>query len=363
MLIFWLLNAAAYYFYVPLVIGWIVVSTASEGSRVQSVIGWALIVLGLWGAVTGIPHWWAVASKHWDDKQYMDQRCQLVMEKLPSHRPLADGVVIVYKNRNGHIPEVFDAMKLVHPGLGRFQRVQEVHPLTSGSSRITEIQWTPSRDTWLGHPIKSEIIEPSLAYELSVDSLTTDLDRSHGVEGIDLKVIERSTQAVLAHRVQYIQRKQNSSFRSGAGMRACPSPTPEEVAVCNTSWNCAIGWTLVLRALQPKTDLADSQIFHLHRGMAKPRLMKCSFPRTLLVGPGIKPADIEWWGEGLEGWEDLHLRIRGTQDELVCDMFFWGGNSDPSSLQFTDGSQLVLDRLAPKSKQRPAAVPQLLPGG
>jgi hypothetical protein len=137
--------------------------------------------------------------------------------------------------------------------------------------------------------------------------------------------------------------------------RICPAPAPEE-AKCTSPFNdCDLAAPFVLRVLKPKTDLPESQLFHLHRGMAKSRYWNCS--GDILVAPGISKADIEWWSDGRQEWEDLHLRVRGSSAELICDSFHWGGAMFRPKIHFGDGSVFPTVLLADAFKRKPSQSP------
>ena len=76
------LNFASLYFFVPLLLGWMVVATAGAGWGPQRVIGWLVVALGAWGAVSGVPYWRAQVAQKFENKSYVDERCKLAGEQL-----------------------------------------------------------------------------------------------------------------------------------------------------------------------------------------------------------------------------------------------------------------------------------------
>lgn len=343
MLIHLLLHFASVYFFVPLAIGALLTLTASGSGRQKS-IGWILFGVAAWGGVQGVPYWWHQVSMAWATKSYMDQRCEAAVEKLPPTPPVAEGVLIV---RDGPSTPRVDASVLVHPGSGGFQRVQEQQTL-QGKSSVTEHVWVPNRSPELGHVKRHDIAEATMPFELTIRSITTKEDQRHRVEGFLTTVVDRSNQTEVARRVQFLQFKES---RYEASPRLCPPTPPEEVG-CNSYSDCTPGWSLAQRALKPRIDRPASELFHLHRKMPENRTQTCNFVVALRVGPGIQPADVEWWAGGREGWEDLHLRERGAAGELVCSEFFWSGHSSAPILRFADGRQATLDMLRGQGRSR-----------
>lgn len=352
------LQFAATYFFVPLLVGWIVVSTAGD-LRVQKVIGWSLVALGAWGAVSGVPYWWSAGLRAWRAEAHMDRQCKRAMEQLPATRLPAEGVLVV---TDGAVRASIPVEKLVLPGAGRFQRVQEQRTMGKTIFDVIDHQWEPDRHANLGHVKRSVVAEPTLPYVLSIRSLTTDTDRRYGIEGLELTVLDRSTQAPVARRVQYVQGRGAFSVGERLPSRVCSDVPPEE-GKCSFAPACAFGWTLALRALQPKFTLPPSQLFHLHRGMDSPRRMSCLLADPLRVSPGIRPADVEWWLGGPDGRDDdLHLRVRGGRDELVCDGFFAGGGPTRNiPLRFADGQEFLANALVPAGGQGPRQPKPLAP--
>lgn len=356
MVVYWVLHFAASYFFVPLLAGWLVISTAGEG-RMQKVVGWSLVALGAWGAVSGIPHWWTVASRSWQAKAHMDQQCKRAAEQLPARRLPAEGVLVV---QDRGLQARVDAEKLVQPGRGRFQRVQEQRPDGKGGVLTADYRWVPDMHGNLGHVGRSTLPEPTLPYELSIRSVTTSADRRHGVEGIDVAVIERSTGAEIARRLQYVQWSGGTSMGMRTPSRVCPE-APKEEGHCTSAPHCAFGWTLAFRALQPEVTLPPSQLFHLYRGMPAPRRMGCLLAGALLVGPGIQPEDVEWWSGDDEFAGSLHLRLRGSRDELVCThLFSSGGPTTALPVRFADGREVLTNTLFSRYQKQPTLQPQPL---
>jgi hypothetical protein len=351
MLIYLVLKFASTYFFVPLLIGAGLLGTSGD-SGVQKVAGWLFVALGVWGGVSGAPYWWYQVATAWERKSYMDQRCKGALERLPASRPVADGVLLVQDHSSPY--SSLDPRKLVQPATGGFQRVHSQRPGTWRAVSTFDHAWKPDQQDSLGWVETHEVLESTMRFELSVEDLTSNEDKRNGVQGVELKVIDRTNGSVLARRVQFVQFK-NAHHGSFEVSRLCPSPPPEEPA-CDPNSECTPGWSLAQRALQPRIELEPSKLFHLHRGMPAPREQSCILVSQLLAGPGIQAGDIEWWAAGREGWEDLHLRVRGTSDELVCSEFFWGGRPPPP-LRFIDGRLVPLDHLR---KQSPPAPPKPL---
>lgn len=345
MIFFLILHFATIYFLVPLLLGWLLISTAESSAKVQRLIGWAIVALGVWGSITGGPYWYYQASRALATKRYMDARCAGATEKVLSSRLSAEGVVIVQGQRgytSGSMSRV-DVQRLVQPALGRFQRVEETFRRADGTSEPQEWSWQPVGVPEMGQSRPRTIAALTLPYELVVEDLTTTEDGNNRVEGVELRVRERDTQKVIARKVVFAQWSEQGRTRNAGPLRMCPAPAAQDPK-CATAFECDFASTFVFQVLEPLVSLPESQLFHLHRGLAKTRYWNCS--SDILAAPGISAADMEWWSAGRESWEDLHLRVRGASTELVCSEFHWNGATFRPAIRFADGRQIPTDVLA-----------------
>ncbi len=358
MIFYLILHFASVYFFVPLLLGWMLIATSGDDEKVQRSIGWGIVVLGAWGAVSGIPHWYAQVTQGLTIKSYMNDRCKHAVVELPTTRLPADGFVLVQKPSNAYMSRMtrVEEGRLINPGLGLFQRVQVYKEVAGGAGEFVEWAWQPGGVPEMGAPKQRTIAALTLPYELVIESLTTPEDQNHRVEGVEVKVRERATQTVLARKVLFVQWPERQGSMPGPS-RICPSPVPEEVK-CASPFDCDLAGAFVLHVLKPQTDLPESQLFHLHRGMAKTRYWNCS--GDILVAPGISLADIEWWSDGRPEWEDLHFRIHGSSTELICDSFHWGGAMFRPTIRFSDGTSLPTVVLANALKGKPSPSPRSL---
>ncbi len=83
--------------------------------------------------------------------------------------------------------------------------------------------------------------------------------------------------------------------------------------------------------------------------------MKVVCGQLLTVGPRVNPENLEWWASGTEGWENLHLRVIGTRDQVYCERFFWSSNTIWPRLRFEDGGSEYSLRSVFESKNRGTA--------
>lgn len=358
MLFYLILAFASVYFFVPLLLGWVLIATSLDGSKVQRLIGWAMVGLGAWGAVSGVPHWYHRASQNLATKNYMEDRCKHALVELPSARLPTEGIVLVQKSGNAfssRIPRV-EARDLINPARGLFQQVQVYREVGGGTNEMEEWAWQPGAVPEMGVPRPQTLTALTLPFELALESLTTPEDANHRIEGVEMKVIERATRTVVARQVLFAQWLDNPNSMSNEPSRRCPPVAPEER--CNSVFDCDWAGPFLLRVLKPQTDLPESQLFHLHRGMSQSRRWSCA--GDILVAPGISMADVEWWSAGRAHWEDLHLRIRGSPGELVCDNFHWGGATFRPTIRFGDGTAFPTVVVANAFKAKPSSSPRPL---
>ena len=249
---------------------------------------------------------------------------------------------MIQKKGNGYMSKL-EAQQLVKPSLGRFQRTEEIIQRTDGMIEFKEWLWHPVRVPEMGQS-RSQIVESvSLPYEVLLEDITTREDQNQRIEGIKMTLRERATQRVIAQKTVFIQWPEQSSAGTTSPARVCPKSSGE-LSQCSSPFECDFAGPFVFQVLKPVVNLPEQDLFHLHRGMTKTRYWDCS--SDILVAPGISASDIEWWSGGREGWEDLHLRVRGLDAELVCSEFHWGGAMFRPVIRFSDGSQVQTKLIA-----------------
>lgn len=349
-----ILQYVSNFFFLPLLGGLVILVTADIQSRIKRRTGWVLIVLGVSGAVVVAPLWHSQLAPMVAAANYIDQRCKATVVELPKSRLTADGVAIIHRGGDVGIGRV-NAEWLVQPALGRFQRAQESRAFPGGANDIREWDWSTANIPSWASAKAHKIDALTMPYELVVESITTEDDKKHGVEGIEVKVREKATQSTIARKVAFAQWPMPSNSARPEPSKYCPQTVGD---VCTSTLDCDLAGPFALKVLQPRIDSRIKLIFDVYRGMDNVRHDSCV--RDIRVEPGITANDIEWWGEGMRGWEDLHLRVRGTSGEMTCHSFLWGGNTNRPAIRFGDGSMLPTEALAKAFISTPSAVPRPL---
>ncbi|SFU90907.1 hypothetical protein SAMN05216350_10810 [Polaromonas sp. YR568] len=341
-----ILQYAALFFFVPLVFGialiWSGWSLKSSGVMF---LGTFFLLLGCWGAVSGIPNWHALIQEKRAANQYFESRCKAVaIVQLPSTRLRAEGLVWLDpdKAQATSLTSADRPQDFVNPGRGWYSVIQYQK---SDASTVEEVSWsdTSRPDNLKINQRKRE--QASLPYVLQTRSITTDEDRRWGVEGVETTISDAVTHAVLARRVVIAATPQYTFDRLPAP--SCPTGVLTD-ARCDTN-GCSV-IPFVVSAVAPVLPREHEKIFHLYKAMG-PKDGSCHF--EIDVGPGLSANDLEWWGAERDNREDFHLRIKGTNDELVCPQFLSAGSSFLPMIRFADGGAFPFFTLFDSFQKQP----------
>ena len=345
------------FFFIPLAIGALVLMSTrgSAGSDVPRIVGITLVGAGMLGALNGLPFWYEKFERERASRAHFATLCQTAVVKLPATAVPSEGVVWLDPDAGqlSFLSNKDQGDDFIDPGRGLFQAVQVQ---VRNSSDFWATRWDPETAEPDRPRFKSVRRQaPTLPFAVRTKAVGTDMDKQHGVDGIETTVTNVKTQEVIARRVVYA-RYSDSTGKWERAMAVCP-PGSLDDADC-TSNGCSVV-PFVIKAVPPALPTDLSRVFHLHRGSGKTKI-RCEYEK-IKIGPGIAPKDIEWWADGREGWETLNLRVKATGDHLYCDDFFWAGNHRRPKLRFADGgAEYSASAIYLSGKRGSAAAPRNL---
>jgi hypothetical protein len=232
------------------------------------------------------------------------------------------------------------------PGSGGYQVVE----LRQLDGQIKSFRWNPDK-SWPHYANRtvSDSVEHSVPLLVRMQDLTTDKEREHGIVGHATTIVDSRNGTVVASRVIFA-RVRTGNGASDTVIDICPKEARATLGCRDGSCSAL---QFIRAAVRPIPPVEQSRAFHLFRNDSPAKSFCKGF--FINVGPDIKPNDLEWWASGEDGWEALNIRVRGTTSQIVCDRFFWTGNSVFPTIRFFDSDLSVSTAKIHKASKRGTA--------
>lgn len=304
------------YFFIPLLLGVLMLvdlrRTKKAGSWVQKGICIVLLMAGLSGSTYGFPFWYAQLTVERAERAYFAGACKArAIVQLPSSPVSADGLVWMEPAaaRKSYLSNRDDYLAFVDPGKGRYLALETQ---SGDGSGFGVTRWDSSKSRLdLPRFTSDHAAMPSLPLSIRTRPIATPEDARHGVDGIETTISETATGRIIARRV-VLARYPLFTTRWGAPLEICPEGEAT-TADCGANGCSVLNFALTAVPSNPPEQLGAA--FDLYRG-AGSHLIGCTF--GILVGPSVGQKDLEVWVGSDRHGEAVHVRIRGTGDEVTC---------------------------------------------